>query len=737
MVALTADRNTPRFEGDLLSSVLGASQAVFAGAILMRNAAGDLIEGATATGSFGVGVAQERVSSTTAGVTPIQYRAGIFRFANSAAGDLIAKADIGAVCYIVDDQTVAKANTKATASTAELREEFGAAAEAARELLREEAELARRRAERNTRGVSGGVQDELGLNLYDSAFGVGNQKKLADLFDFSIWSSEARSAINGITAAFVQLDSAGTLDEQIAAAETLRQRFKEAAEASGGISVQEDGALQAINALILGLQRLTAEQAKAQTALIEGNGRFPGFEAAQAALEYRFQEQQAIREVIAAEQERLAVQSAQEVVQNQILLFGRDSELVAQNRLAAEREIYAAALETAGATAQQVEQALAAWDAAVGFNAEAAGMPGLMSATASAAAGIAGNIWNAVSGMIALKNQQAEEARAWIADQQPGGSGYLANQYAMYGQGREAFNRQAGVNRSAAQIRNENRIATGAGRGGAGGGGAKSASEERDAVAELIEKLEREIELEREMDPVKKEMIRHREALKDATAAEREQVEALIVQREREKAATESLKWANEQAGDALVDALMGGADAGERLIDTLKRAVLQALLLGNGPLQGLFGGGIFGGGGGGGLFNGLFSGGSLFAGLAEGGMVYGPGGPTDDKVPRWLSPGEFVVNARATRRNRHLLEGLNAPGMATGGFVGGGAASSPTPMGSMTFAPVIDARGSNDPAAVEAAARKGMRQALDEYRRSGLSYDIRRQLDQPEVTRW
>jgi hypothetical protein len=29
---------------------------------------------------------------------------------NSAAADLIAKADIGASCYVVDDQTVAKTN---------------------------------------------------------------------------------------------------------------------------------------------------------------------------------------------------------------------------------------------------------------------------------------------------------------------------------------------------------------------------------------------------------------------------------------------------------------------------------------------------------------------------------------------------------------------------------------------------------------------------------------------------
>jgi hypothetical protein len=118
MAPLTADRNTPRAEGDERVGTLGASQAIFAGAILMRNVTGDLIEGATATGSFGVGIALERMSSVGAGATAIRYRPGIHRFANSSAGDLITKADIGAACYIVDDQTVAKTNGTNTRSPA-------------------------------------------------------------------------------------------------------------------------------------------------------------------------------------------------------------------------------------------------------------------------------------------------------------------------------------------------------------------------------------------------------------------------------------------------------------------------------------------------------------------------------------------------------------------------------------------------------------------------------------------
>lgn len=118
MPPLTQDRNTPRAEGDDRTGTLGLNQSIFAGAILMRNAAGDLIEGATAVGSFGVGVAQERVGSTTAGVTPIRYRPGVHRFANATAGDLITKADIGTVCFIVDDNQVARTNGTSTRSPA-------------------------------------------------------------------------------------------------------------------------------------------------------------------------------------------------------------------------------------------------------------------------------------------------------------------------------------------------------------------------------------------------------------------------------------------------------------------------------------------------------------------------------------------------------------------------------------------------------------------------------------------
>lgn len=126
MVQLTASRNTQERIGADRVGKLGANQAIFAGAILMRNASGHLIEGATATGSFGVGRAEAAGASTTAGVTDQPYRPGVFRYVNSASGDLIAIADIGTVCYIVDDQTVAKTSGTNTRSPAGIVEDVDA-----------------------------------------------------------------------------------------------------------------------------------------------------------------------------------------------------------------------------------------------------------------------------------------------------------------------------------------------------------------------------------------------------------------------------------------------------------------------------------------------------------------------------------------------------------------------------------------------------------------------------------
>lgn len=120
MTALTTERNTRARIGDLRAEPVAAAIKIFGGSMVMRNAAGYLTKGATATNCVGVGRAEETVdnSAGAAGAASVEYRLGTYLFANSAAGDLITIAEIGKVCYIVDDQTVAKTDGTATRSRA-------------------------------------------------------------------------------------------------------------------------------------------------------------------------------------------------------------------------------------------------------------------------------------------------------------------------------------------------------------------------------------------------------------------------------------------------------------------------------------------------------------------------------------------------------------------------------------------------------------------------------------------
>lgn len=120
MTALAADRDTRERDGKKLSLPAAAAKKFYAGALAARDASGNATPGATATTLLGVGRVAETVdnSSGAAGDTQVEIEKGIFRFANSASADLIAKADIGNSCYIVDDQTVAKTNGSATRSVA-------------------------------------------------------------------------------------------------------------------------------------------------------------------------------------------------------------------------------------------------------------------------------------------------------------------------------------------------------------------------------------------------------------------------------------------------------------------------------------------------------------------------------------------------------------------------------------------------------------------------------------------
>lgn len=94
----------------------------------------------------------------------------------------------------------------------------------------------------------------------------------------------------------------------------------------------------------------------------------------------------------------------------------------------------------------------------------------------------------------------------------------------------------------------------------------------------------------------------------------------------------------------------------------------------------------LFGGSGFGSLLGGLFGGKSAdpWSGLrlASGGYVSGPGSATSDSIPAWLSNGEFVMNAQATKAFGPWLQAMNdnkVRGFAYGGPVDGNAISMPS----------------------------------------------------------
>lgn len=124
MAALTAERNTPRRGdnaiADLETIKLAAATRIYAGALVCKNAAGNGVPGAAATTLVAMGRAEVSVDNSTGLVDTksIDVRPGTFRWDNSAAADAITKSEIGAVCYVVDDATVAKTNGTNTRSVA-------------------------------------------------------------------------------------------------------------------------------------------------------------------------------------------------------------------------------------------------------------------------------------------------------------------------------------------------------------------------------------------------------------------------------------------------------------------------------------------------------------------------------------------------------------------------------------------------------------------------------------------
>lgn len=112
MAALTAARNTPSALGDIRTIPVLANAKIFAGAMVQITAAGFADKGTATVANVTVGRAEATADNTGGanGAINVKVRRGVHRYANSTAGDLIARTEIGKTVYVVDDQTVAKTN---------------------------------------------------------------------------------------------------------------------------------------------------------------------------------------------------------------------------------------------------------------------------------------------------------------------------------------------------------------------------------------------------------------------------------------------------------------------------------------------------------------------------------------------------------------------------------------------------------------------------------------------------
>lgn len=126
---LTRNRNTPQRRGQGYGYPVAAATHIFAGGIVVQSAAGFAEPASVADDIVALGVAQAEVDNSAGanGDLTVTVERGVFQFANSASTDEITQADIGAVCYLVDDETVAKTSDTNARSAAGIVDHVDAA----------------------------------------------------------------------------------------------------------------------------------------------------------------------------------------------------------------------------------------------------------------------------------------------------------------------------------------------------------------------------------------------------------------------------------------------------------------------------------------------------------------------------------------------------------------------------------------------------------------------------------
>jgi hypothetical protein len=106
--ALTASRDTPARTGQQVAVVAASNQIVYAGSMVAVNSSGYAVPAADTSGHSVLGRCDKTMDTRLLTLDSNNYvtvSRGIFRWANA---DSIARADIGKIVYVTDDQTVNK-----------------------------------------------------------------------------------------------------------------------------------------------------------------------------------------------------------------------------------------------------------------------------------------------------------------------------------------------------------------------------------------------------------------------------------------------------------------------------------------------------------------------------------------------------------------------------------------------------------------------------------------------------
>src|SRR5438552_12608101 len=117
MAALSAARNTPCMDARLVKLVwpVKGSTTIYEGSQVALNA-GYLAPAATATGLIGVGTAAQTIVNAGAdGAATCEAWISISKWDNKST-DLVVAADVGATCYMYDDNTVNHTSTGASSA---------------------------------------------------------------------------------------------------------------------------------------------------------------------------------------------------------------------------------------------------------------------------------------------------------------------------------------------------------------------------------------------------------------------------------------------------------------------------------------------------------------------------------------------------------------------------------------------------------------------------------------------